>query len=312
MGKIFFILAALFITGTAVSGCAGHNGRNNGTSVLNTVIATEPDTSEYDVYTADWFLETYYPSRAASYTEEDIFSRFKTHEWVRTLEEYQEFIHDPSEYWDEDGNFVNPAPTAYDEGWMCGAMHIHMDVVAASSIPQEVLDKLDTSQLLDIANNERVIVNACAMGGQDVMRIEMYMDAIAKSSTYSEFLERPDYAKVLYDYYTGIDPEDYIGDVDISNRLYAASFRKICTIAFNEMTIVTDKFFDSLNDEQRHNIVDKKNEIVSYIIEHDYDGEFDDLCKGYAIWIDENYSVFDAMIETGISPKWSAFVQNLE
>ena len=309
MGKIFFILAALFITGTAVSGCAGHNGRNNGTSVLNTVIATEPDTSEYDVYTADWLMEMS-PAMYGDYTEEDILCSFRTHEWVRSQEEYQEYIHDPSEYWDEDGNFVNPAPTAYDEGWICGAMHIYMDVVAASSIPQEVLDKLDTAQLLDIANNERVIPNACALGGISRQRTVLYMDAIAKSSTYSEFLERPDYAKVLYDYYAGIDPEDYIGDDGISPIQSGTSFKKVCTIAFNEMTIVTDKFFDSLNDEQRRNIIDKKNEIIEYVNEHDYDGEFD-VGRSW-MWMEGKDSVFDAMIETGISPKWSAFVQNLE
>ncbi len=309
MGKIFFILAALFITGTAVSGCAEHNGSNNGTSVLNTVIATEPDTSEYDVYTADWLMEMS-PAMYGDYTEEDILCSFRTHEWVRSQEEYQEYIHDPSEYWDEDGNFVNPAPTAYDEGWICGAMHIYMDVVAASSIPQEVLDKLDTAQLLDIANNERVIPNACALGGISRQRTVLYMDAIAKSSTYSEFLERPDYAKVLYDYYAGIDPEDYIGDDGISPIQSGTSFKKVCTIAFNEMTIVTDKFFDSLNDEQRRNIIDKKNEIIEYVNEHDYDGEFD-VGRSW-MWMEGKDSVFDAMIETGISPKWSAFVQNLE
>ena len=103
-----FIVALLLITTVSASGCVRSAGSNSETSVTGTEavteIATEPETSvmsmeietefgtsEFDVYTADWYMEMY-PGEFKDCTEEYILGRFKTYEWVRTQEELKEYM----------------------------------------------------------------------------------------------------------------------------------------------------------------------------------------------------------------------------
>lgn len=139
-----------------------------------------------------------------------------------------------------------------------------------------------------------------AMRSNNLYYIE-YMDALGGSRTYQEFLKRDDYPEVLCGYYLSIDPAAYIGNAFHESGSDTDS--RICAIWFNEVTIVTDEVYEALNDEQRQAVLDKHKEIARYL---------EDNCKEEysTTWTyrsDSPYSVFDSMLDNGVSPEWCKF-----
>lgn len=213
-------------------------------------------------------------------------------------DEFKEYLHTEDEYYDSNGNFKYPGKDMHDKDWKRGidyGTYIRADAI----MPQSVMDKLSTKELLEIANNEKIIASM-AMRSNNLYYIE-YMDALGGSRTYQEFLKRDDYPEVLCGYYLSIDPAAYIGDAFHESGSDTDS--RICAIWFNEVTIVTDEVYEALNDEQRQAVLDKHEEIARYL---------EDNCKEEysTTWTYRSvspYSVFGSMLDNGVSPEWCKF-----
>ena len=66
---------------------------------------------------------------------------------------------------------------------------------------------------------------------------------------------------------------------------------------------MTDEVYEALNDEQRQAVLDKHEEIARYL---------EDNCKEEysTTWTYRSvspYSVFDSMLDNGVSPEWCKF-----
>ena len=71
-------------------------------------------------------------------------------------EEFKEYMHTEDEYYDSNGNFKYPGKDMNDKDWKRGidyGTYIRADAI----MPQSVMDKLSTEELLEIANNEKII-----------------------------------------------------------------------------------------------------------------------------------------------------------
>ena len=250
-----------------------------------------------------------YPETYSDYTEESIFKFTNCSEWLKTQDEYKEYFHEASEYWDDDGNFVYPGKTADDPEFHPGMRFIKY--VADATMPQEVMDKLDTRKLLEIANNEKCVVSAADEGCWDVG----YINVISVSAAYREFLKRDDYPQAIYEFYVSINPEEYIGKMSLGSESTDEDIHVIARyniVSISEVTLATDKVYDALDDSQRDAVIDKKNEIEQYMNEMDY------YSRGLVAW-DWYYDVdgkmvltntaFDTVIGAGVSSKWSAYIK---
>ena len=297
------------VMGLLAAGCTRSAGTQAGADSADA--ETQPETAAYEPYTWEWLAERY-PIPYADYTEEEIFKVTNLCGWLKTQEEYSEYFHEASEYWDEEGNFTYPGSTAEDPDFIPESCH--NNYIADATMPQEVMDKLSTRELLDIANNERAVVRAATRACWDVG----YLDVLSVSASYREFLKRDDYPQVIYEFYTSIEPEEYVGtdkyNPEMGNikELYKVEI-KDSIISVSEVTLVTDRVFDALDDSQRRKVIAKNEEIKEYMDEIGYSMIFT-AWKWYepdgALKYED--STFDVVIGDGVSPKWSAYVQQLE
>ena len=118
--------------------------------------------------------------------------------------------------------------------------------------------------------------------------------------------------------FTSIEPEEYIGieefirEPGYTKERYKAQI-KVSIICVTEVTLVTDRVFDALDDSQRIEVIAKNQEIKEYLDEIDYDYSIMawDWYKvdGVLTYVD---STFDAVIGAGVSSKWSTYVKELE
>lgn len=312
--KLLIISSSVFILVSLLSGCVKRETQQSGEAsaiqeteyIIDTLelpTEYEENTSKYKAYTCEWYLERH-PYDDESHP--DLLISFGLTDWIQeNKDEFEEYLHDASEYWDEDGNFVYPSKDAFETGWI--RHDIINDTDAADAIiPQEVMDKLDTAKLLEIANNEKIITTQPMMNNA---AFDLgYMWGLGASAAYSEFLSRDDYPQVLYDYYISIEPEEYIGnDFEPPAPYNSITNIRVGAIMFNETTLVTDDVFDALSDEQKRNILAKKDEISKYI-QDNADISYSSLMC-WAVNSESGFSTFDAMINNGISPKWRAFVK---
>ena len=193
LNRIIPVLA--LVIGLLVEGCTKSAETQVETDTLDIVTETQQETVAYEPYTWEWLAERS-PYTFADQPEEELFKMTNLNGWLKTQEKYSEYFHEASEYWDEDGNFTYPGSTAEDPDFIPSMSP--MKDIADATMPQEVMDKLGTRELLDIANNEKAVVQAATEGCWD----ESYVICVlGRSATYRELLKRDDYPQVVYEFY---------------------------------------------------------------------------------------------------------------
>lgn len=282
-----------------VSGCARHGSVATGSTTPSQTAGTPMTT-----YNREWIEKNVLTSD----NKDEIDAWYFYADYIKDTPEFKAGAHKASEYWDADGNFVNPAKTAMDADWVCIPTGVGRDEVIDAAIPQEVMDKMTTKQLLETASEEKAII---AHTGKEMYYLPNYLSALGKSTAYREFLSRDDFASVLYDYYMSINPSEYIGDdfreSDSDTILHSKSYVRSCSIFFNEVTMATDDFYDNLTEDERANVVKKSVEISDYIKKHDVTKSL--FGVAWSAYSESGYSAFDSTVRKyDISPKWKAYM----
>lgn len=271
---------------------------------------TEPQTEadKYEPYTWEWLAER--ESRFLDLDDDEVNQLVNFCEWLKEQEEYQEYFHNEDEYWDSEGNFVYPddVDTIYDSEWVWGGVWQANATIAAATMPQKVMDELSTDKLLEIANSEKAVASAAVEGRWDE---EYTINVVYRSAAYREFLKRDDYPQAVYEYYVSIEPEEYFGtEFDVMGMMP----KKAAIVSVTEVTIVTDKVFEALDEQQRLDIIAKKEEIREYLYEINPDYNFVEWDWYSTEDLNVHYfpTTFDTVIAAGVSPEWTAYVQALE
>ena len=92
------------------SGCARHGSVATG-STTPTQTAGTPMTT----YNREWIEKNVLTSD----NKDEIDAWYFYADYIKDTPEFKAGAHKASEYWDADGNFVNPAKTAMDADWVC-------------------------------------------------------------------------------------------------------------------------------------------------------------------------------------------------